>query len=217
MNQHDTNIANLSICVEELMRKSSSKTESAAYKIASHSLASLRDRLTVISSTLTKLSGASEKIHLVEQYQEQVSDLKRELSDARLYVVSLCIHEESNTLINSSIVDIDKLLFDVGLTLKKLAVRAPFTHDKATIDSALESKMIKLPQLNIPTFDGNLLHWLTFWEQYCVAIHDRADLSQAQKLVYLRQSLKDGSAKNVIKGLSCSGEQYTEAVKCLQE
>lgn len=29
--------------------------------------------------------------------------------------------------------------------------------------------------------------------------------------------MKDGSAKNVIEGLSRSGEQYEEAVKCLQE
>lgn len=83
--------------------------------------------------------------------------------------------------------------------------------------STPDGKMIKLPKLNIPTFDGNILCWLTFWEQYRVAIHDRSDLSQAQKLVYLWQALKDGSAKNVIEGLSRSGEQYEEAVKCLQE
>ena len=159
------------------MRKSSSKTESAAYKIASRRLASLRDRLTVISLALTKLSGAPEEIYLVEQYQEQVSDLKRGLSDARRNVMSSCTHEESNTLIKSSVVNIDKLLFDVGLTLKKLAVKPPITHDKTTTDPAFDSKMIKLPKLDIPTFDSNILHWLTFWEQYCIAIHDRADLS----------------------------------------
>ena len=80
-----------------------------------------------------------------------------------------------------------------------------------------DSKLIKLPKLDIATFDGNILHWLTFWEQCHVAIQDRSDLSQAQKLVYLQQSLKDGSAKNVIESLSHSGEQYEEAVKCLQE
>ena len=199
------------------MRKSSSQAGKTAWGNFVCCRFSLRDRLTVISSALTKLSGASEEIYLVDQYPEQISDLKRELSDTRWNVLSSCTHEESDIVINSSIVDIDKLLFDVGLTLKKLAVRAPFTHDKATFDSAFESKMIKLPKLDIPTFDGNHLHWLTFWEQYCVAINDRADLSQAQKLVYLWQSLKDGSAKNVIEGLSRSGEQYTEAVKCLQE
>ena len=33
-----------------------------------------------------------------------------------------------------------------------------------------------------------------------------------EKLVYLRQSLKDGSAKTVIEGLSHSGDQYEEAI-----
>ena len=76
--------------------------------------------------------------------------------------------------------------------------------------------MVKLPKLEAPTFDSNILHWLTFWEQFCVALHDQDDLSNAQKLVYLRQSLKEGSAKNAIEGLSRSGEQYDEAIKCLR-
>ncbi len=41
-------------------------------------------------------------------------------------------------------------------------------------------------------------------------------ISNAEKLVHLRQSLKDGSAKTVIEGLSQSGEQYEEAVDCLR-
>ena len=45
-----------------------------------------------------------------------------------------------------------------------------------------------------------------------MAVHDRSDLSQAQKLVYLQQSLKDGSAKNVIDSLSHSGEQLYKSV-----
>ena len=34
--------------------------------------------------------------------------------------------------------------------------------------------------------------------------------------MYLQQSLKDGSAKSVIEGLSRSGEHYAEAVGCLK-
>lgn len=44
----------------------------------------------------------------------------------------------------------------MGLTLEKLAVRAPFNYDKMTIDSVLESKMIKLLKLDIPTFEVKL-------------------------------------------------------------
>ena len=49
-----------------------------------------------------------------------------------------------------------------------------------------------------------------------VSVHDRKTLSNSEKLVYLQQSLKGGSAKNIIEGLSHTGDHYSEAVKCLQ-
>ena len=75
---------------------------------------------------------------------------------------------------------------------------------------------MKLPKLDVPTFDGNILHWRSFWEQFCISVHDRPNLSDPEKLVYLQQSLKNGSAKSAIEGLSHSGEYYTEAVECLK-
>ena len=82
--------------------------------------------------------------------------------------------------------------------------------------ASLESKGVKLPKLDVPKFDGNILNWRSFWEQFCVAVHDRTYLSDSEKLVYLQQSLKGGSAKSAIEGLSRSGEYYAEAIECLQ-
>ena len=48
------------------------------------------------------------------------------------------------------------------------------------------------------------------------AVHDRTNLSDSEKLVYLQQSLKVGSTKSTIEGLSRSGDNYAEAVGCLQ-
>ena len=67
---------------------------------------------------------------------------------------------------------------------------------------------VKLPKLEAPTFDGNLLNWKQFWGP--------TNLSDSEKLVYLQNALKDGSAKNAIEGLSRSGEHYTEAIDCLK-
>ena len=77
-------------------------------------------------------------------------------------------------------------------------------------------KGVRFPKLEVPTFDGDILHWQSFWEQFCVAIHGRCDISDTQKLVYLQHSLKDGSTKSGIEGLSRSGEHYAVAVKCLE-
>lgn len=49
-----------------------------------------------------------------------------------------------------------------------------------------------------------------------MSVHKRTTLSDAEKLVYLRHALKDGSAKNVIEGLSRSGDCYAEAIECLK-
>ena len=47
-------------------------------------------------------------------------------------------------------------------------------------------------------------------------MHDRTNLSDSEKLVYLQSTLKGGSAKQAIVGLSRSGEYYVEAVECLR-
>ena len=72
-------------------------------------------------------------------------------------------------------------------------------------------------RIDVPTFDGHLLQWHKFWEQFQLAVHDKTSLSNAEKLVYLRHSLKGGSATQTIEGLSSSGDHYDEAIKCLKE
>lgn len=47
-------------------------------------------------------------------------------------------------------------------------------------------------------------------------MHDRSSLSNAEKLDYLQQVIKDGPAKSSIEGLSRSVDHYSEAVTCLK-
>ena len=47
-------------------------------------------------------------------------------------------------------------------------------------------------------------------------MHSRSNLADSEKLAYLRHALKGGQAKNVIEGLSRSGDQYSEAISCLK-
>jgi hypothetical protein len=70
--------------------------------------------------------------------------------------------------------------------------------------------------LDVPTFNGDIIGWKTFWEQFCISVHDRSSLSDSEKLVYLQHALKDGTAKRAIEGLSRSGEYYAEAIDSLK-
>ena len=97
-----------------------------------------------------------------------------------------------------------------SLSIKKSL--KPLAHDSTPTDS----KGVKLPKLDVPTFDGNILNWKSFWEQFSVCVHRRSNLSDSEKLVYLQDALKGGSAKQVIEVLSRSSEYYTEAIEGLQ-
>lgn len=74
----------------------------------------------------------------------------------------------------------------------------------------------KLPKLEVPTFDRDILRWKSFWDQFCVSIHDCSDLTTAEKMVYLQNALKDTTSRCTSDGRTTSGEHYEEAVKCLQ-
>ena len=75
---------------------------------------------------------------------------------------------------------------------------------------------MKLLKLEVPTFDGNIINWKSFWEQFCISVYDQTNQSDHEKLVYLQHSLKDGLAKDTIEGLSHSGDHCAEAIVCLK-
>ena len=107
---------------------------------------------------------------------------------------------------------LEKRLFDCSLCIKELL----YISKDLVSPSAGDGKGVRLPKLDVPTFNGDILTWQTFWEQFCVSVHERSQLSDAEKLVYLRQALRDGAARSAIEGLSRSGEHYKEAVECLR-
>lgn len=54
-------------------------------------------------------------------------------------------------------------------------------------------------------------------DQFNITIHSRNQVSHSEKLVYLREAVKDGPAKSVIEGLCQCAENHSEAIDCLQQ
>ena len=51
---------------------------------------------------------------------------------------------------------------------------------------------VRLPKVSVPTFDGKVLNWKNFREQFDTSIHSKTGLSDTAKLMYLQDALKDG-------------------------
>ena len=82
----------------------------AARKIASRRLSYLKNNLSAVNIAVHALIAESAELHLLHQYQEQLSDFKKELGDVRQTLLSLGVEEgdELETSTNA----IDKILFD---------------------------------------------------------------------------------------------------------
>ncbi|XP_063379405.1 uncharacterized protein LOC134666184 [Cydia fagiglandana] len=100
-------------------------------------------------------------------------------------------------------------------TLAELNALIQSKRDKIGVPSTTShpSNRGKLPELNLPTFDGNILQWTQFWDQFSSNI-DQRELRDVDKLLYLKTSLK-GDAKTILDGLETTNDNYKIAVATL--
>ncbi|KRY14835.1 hypothetical protein T12_909 [Trichinella patagoniensis] len=78
----------------------------------------------------------------------------------------------------------------------------------------LLSSIVPIPKL--PTYDGDVLQFKGFWDQFEAAVHLREDLQDVTKLVHLRSCLT-GAAREAIDGVTTSAENYQAVVQLLHD
>ena len=117
----------------------------------------LNRRQTLLDTELRDIAGAVEamekgpELHrcLLEQHEEQISGLKSELTDVSRIIATL---EEDKTGLKDRRTAISKAIFNTCLQIRQLL------SDRPATPLTKEAKIgIKLPKMNVPTFDGNIL------------------------------------------------------------
>ena len=161
---------------------------------------------TGLDRVATYLDGTPDRIEL-NQCQEELSDYKRDLAALYEDLVTRDIADDDELFRQHSL--LERKLSAVSQKLKGMLPHPPLLRQQQEL-------LASNPKLQVPSFDGNLIHWRQFWDQFATAVDCKTDLSNAEKTVYLQQALKDGAAKSSIEGLSHSGDNYEEAVKCLK-
>ncbi|KAJ8978638.1 hypothetical protein NQ317_003288 [Molorchus minor] len=76
------------------------------------------------------------------------------------------------------------------------------------------TKTVRLPKLNLKTFNGDLHDFIPFWEQFMSAVHENNNLDSAAKFNYLK-SVLTGRALDTINGLTPSEACYNDAIDML--
>ena len=89
------------------------------------------------------------------------------------------------------------------------------SNSSSTSNSNVDEVMCKLPKLVIKEFDGSVLNWQTFWDQFESTIHSKTNISNIDKFSYLTSFLCK-SAHDTISGLAPTNQNYLEAVQLLK-
>ena len=212
LDSHDDLVTDLTVRVRQIISSSSPSPSDSLHRIVARKLAHLQKSLASVTSVTSTDPVAILNRCLLRQYEERTNDIRRDLAGTRddLHRMEL---DEADKLFELQD-ELKSQVFNCCVGIKKLLSSASSSSEASS--ASPDTQGLKLPKLDVPIFDGDILHWWSFWEQFHISVHERTHLSDAEKLVYLQQSLKGASVKGAIEGLSRSGDCYSEAIRCLQ-
>ncbi|XP_023221566.1 uncharacterized protein LOC111623278 [Centruroides sculpturatus] len=107
-------------------------------------------------------------------------------------------------------------LIDEKAPITETSTQALPRQSNASFEGQANSASIKLPKIELPTFDGDYLEWIKFKDLFSAIVHNNATLTNAQKLHYLKSVLK-GEAEQLLHFIEVSEGNYTESWKILQD
>ncbi|XP_053406422.1 uncharacterized protein LOC123546015 [Mercenaria mercenaria] len=91
-----------------------------------------------------------------------------------------------------------------------------FSANSQSYNSVHSSIYHRLPKLDLPTFNGSILEWQSFWDSYESAIHANPSLTDVQKFNYLKSLLKQDALQTVA-GFALTNTNYQKAISLLHE
>lgn len=83
-------------------------------------------------------------------------------------------------------------------------------NERITTSNTQKKGVMKLPQINLKSFDGNYQNWLGFRDLYEQMIHNNKDISPVEKFTYLKTSI-NGDAAQLIKHMLPTANNYESA------
>ncbi|XP_065089398.1 uncharacterized protein LOC135710677 [Ochlerotatus camptorhynchus] len=92
---------------------------------------------------------------------------------------------------------------------KSKLLREPSELEKSTHEPKMQGVVdhVRLPQINLQTFSGDIDDWLSFRDLFTSLIHWRTDLPEVEKLHYLKGCLQ-GEPKSLIDSLKITKANY---------
>ena len=150
---------------------------------------------------LSKLEDLKAKNSAIEMLIDNADELDADMAE--------CDDHESKLLL--VVQNIDDKLAAKDAHDNRLAQTTPRTN----LANNASANALKLPKFELPSFSGEYSSWTSFYDLFNSSVDSSTQLSNAQKLHYLRSSLK-GEAASLIATLSITDDNYATARAVLE-
>ncbi|KAI3381781.1 hypothetical protein SNEBB_009349 [Seison nebaliae] len=153
-----------------------------------------------------QLEQISQQLNLVQKYGAEVADAM---------LVSSDFNEEAFAKFQFTL---SQYVADTRTTVEELSPLDSHSSSGSECSSnrlRRQTSHMKLPTLKLPEFDGKTTEWQSFADSFMSAIDSRTDLSNSEKLTYLKGQLR-GPARRLVEAFSTTGNNYDTVVDLLK-
>jgi len=183
---------------------------------------SCQNKLAKISKEIAENSTSPLDELDIEELREKLKTVSQDFKSTQVEIFKICPDDDNNVQLNIQMGISDKFEDEATENIKTLKIllrkllEPTFTNPSSSLNQAAKTSDVKLPRLDLPTFDGKYEDWISFKDLFHSSVHNQLFLSDAQRLQYLKSTVK-GEAFNLIKSFSITSANYAPACKVLQD
>ena len=185
-------------------------------------LSSFCDKLEITNEKISLAVEGTEEEDAMEQlltedgtFMTAVIDCRDELITLEKSLLSINLPSENSSAV-TVIEERNSRMENLQLKMQQLMLDQQTIFLQQTQRQQNPNVTVKLPQLDMPTYNGDRLIWTEFWDTFETTIDKNGSLSEVEKLKYLNSKLT-GEAKLAVSGILLSNENYKVAVDILKE
>ncbi|CAG7696131.1 unnamed protein product, partial [Allacma fusca] len=185
---------------------------------------SLRQKRKALKSSLTRLKTAIDAYSddvdagLVESHSLRLNEIWNDLNINHFAILDLCktqsefdAQQGDFDISESRVIEMRAKLFSVS---RYQPTSHPMQNSSASFHAEPKVQDVRLPKLDLPTFSGSIQDWMSFHDLFSATIHNNHSLMPAQKLQYLKLSLR-GDAARILQSMKVTDGNYAIAWELL--
>ena len=150
--------------------------------------------------TPDSINRSEQILNLLKKKQQKLCDINQSIQDLitedEVLEQEIMEAEEFDDQMEQSIAQIQRFLQRVRPPAPASTSTTPTSSSNGpTTSPGSRLSNVKLPKLDLPTFSGNYLEWTSFSDLFKGAVTDNTQITDSQKLQYLKASVKGDAAQ----------------------